>query len=319
MKSRIFLAAVMLVIPFAGFSQVDDMYFVPKKKTAEQKAKQTTVVVEYADNKEIPDRYPDEHVDNHRDVDEYNRRFNYHRSESISNNADSVISEEVIPYEEDYVYSKRLLRFNTPTIGVAVSSPLYWDLCYGPNSIYWDVYDYGYYAYAYPSVWNNWYWGPHYSYSWGYWGHPWYGGWYDPWYRPHWHGPHWGYPGPGHGTPSRPVVRPSTRYRESSTLARGNSTINNRSGRTTTRPAARSGNTNRNTVSNNRNTTTRRSTQPRNTVAPQRSTSPSRNSGYNPSSAPRRSSSPSFSSPSRSGGGGFSPSRSGGSTRGGRR
>ncbi|MCD8318780.1 MAG: hypothetical protein LUC45_08105, partial [Paraprevotella sp.] len=254
-----------------------------------------------------------------RDVDEYNRRSQWTDGitdeDSIGNAANDSTDAESSDENGDYSYTKRILRFNAPTIGLLVSSPLYWDLCYGPNSIYWDVYDDGVYAYAYPSTWNSLYWGPYFSYGWG-WGGPWYGGWYSPWYYgSYWHHPHWGYPGPI--GPSRPVRRPSLLYRENSTLARG--TNSRQYGRTTLgrRISDRL----------NSNTTQRRSWNDR-TYTPQSSSTnnrqpmvrsnsmPSRSSSYTPSTS-RGTFSPSFSMPSRSGG--FSPSRGGGMPRGGRR
>ena len=224
MKNRILFSLVVAVIPFFSFAQIDDMFFVPQKETKEQKEQQTRSQPSmHAISESVATTASNEHVQNNaRDVDEYNRQYRWENDSTAANeeetaNEENARADSIQGLEEDYQYTKRILRFNTPTIGVAVSSPLYWDLRYGPNSIYWDVYDDGFYAYAYPS---SWYWGPTFSYSWGWglynpfwgWGGPWYAGWYDPWYwGPHWHHPHWGHP--GHGWyPSRPVTRPSVRY-----------------------------------------------------------------------------------------------------------
>ena len=324
------LAAAMAIASFSGYAQVDDMYFVPKK---EEPKKASTVVVTYETQHDEPEAGGDVWAAGEepvyatgevRDVDEYNRRGIWAdgtEEDSLeSGDSTDVASRAALDPGDDYECSKRILRFCTPTIGVAVSSPLYWDLCYGPNAIYWDVYDDGVYAYAFPSSWSTFYWGyswgwPYYSY-WG-WGGPWYAGWYDPWYwRPYWHYPHWGHPGPGH--PGRPMTRPSLTHREHSTLARGSA---RRGGTTYSRTR---------TARNNSGTTWRRSSSGNTTFRPTRSATttrqPARNSRstYRPSSLPstrsgssftpsssRSSFSPSFSSPSR-GGGGFSPSRSGG-------
>ena len=303
MKNRILFSLVVAVIPFFSFAQIDDMYFVPQKETKEQKEQQTRSQPSmHAISESVATTASNEHVQNNaRDVDEYNRRYRWENDSTAANeeetaNEENARADSIQGLEEDYQYTKRILRFNTPTIGVAVSSPLYWDLRYGPNSIYWDVYDDGFYAYAYPS---SWYWGPH------------------------WHHPHWGHP--GHGWyPSRPVTRPSVRYRENSTLARGTSRTNVRNSSSARRAIRNTGNTNRQTISENSarftpnrsSTTTRQSPRTRTTSTPQRNTQPSRSSNFTPSTT-RSTFRPSVSSPSRSGGG-FSPSRGGGA-RGGRR
>ena len=325
MKYKMLLATAMAIASFSGYAQVDDMYFVPQK---EEPKKASTVVVTYEaqhDGSEAGNdvwtagEEPVYATGEVRDVDEYNRRGVW-ADDSLAVE-DSTEMAGLPDSGDDYECSKRILRFCTPTIGVAVSSPLYWDLCYGPNAIYWDVYDDGVYAYAFPSSWSTFYWGyswgwPYYSY-WG-WGGPWYAGWYDPWYwRPYWHYPHWGHPGPVH--PGRPLARPSLTHREHSTLARGSARRGgttysrtrtarnnngatwrrNSSGNTTFRPT-RSGTTTRQPARNNRST-----------YRPSSSSSTrSSGSSFTPSSS-GSSFSPSFSSPSR-GGGGFSPSRSGG-------
>ena len=147
------------------------MYFVPQKETKEQKEQQTRSQPSmHAISESVATTASNEHVQNNaRDVDEYNRRYRWENDSTAANeeetaNEENARADSIQGLEEDYQYTKRILRFNTPTIGVAVSSPLYWDLRYGPNSIYWDVYDDGFYAYAYPS---SWYWGPTFSYSWG--------------------------------------------------------------------------------------------------------------------------------------------------------
>lgn len=346
MKSRILFSLVLAAIPFFGFAQMDDdMYFVPKKTTKEQPKKNAVTSADKPSDTPVssgisyvPATTADYSGGTTRDIDEYNRRDRWTEDVETEAEDDSMTAAEPIQDpEEAYQYSKRILRFNTPTIGVAVSSPLYWDLRYGPNSIYWDVYDDGFYAYAYPTTWNSLYWGPSFSVSWGwggynpYWGwgrpwyDPWYAGWHNPWYHgPHWHHPHWNNPHwghPGHGAPSRPSVR----YRENSTLARGNS-----------RPSTtRIGSTTGNRVSDKTNNTVRRGTP--NTSGRRPSTTsrqPSRNESATPQTRPQRQPSrgtsmtpstsrsnsfrPSISTPGRSTGGGM-PSRSGGGVSRGRR
>ena len=38
--------------------------------------------------------------------------------------------------EDDYEYAERIIRFRNPRFAISISSPLYWDVVYGPNS--WD-------------------------------------------------------------------------------------------------------------------------------------------------------------------------------------
>ena len=342
MKAKILFMTLMAGMPLAGFAQVDDMYFVPQK---EEPKKTSTVVVTYEDthhptaaDEHVPETVEEAHyaTGEVRDVDEYNRRGRWTGEDGLPDDSLAYADSTEVEAEgegsgDEYACSKRILRFCAPTVGVAVSSPLYWDLCYGPNSIYWDVYDDGIYAYAFPSSWSTFYWGPYFSWSWGWgwpyyhwgWGGPWYAGWYDPWYwRPHGHyPPHWGHPGPVR--PGRPVARPGLTHRQPSSLARGSARRNGTAYRPTRSGGTsyRRGNAGTSSFRPNRSTstTTRRpSRSTRSTYTPSRSSqSFNRGSSFTPSS---RSSSfrPSVSSPSR-GGGGFSPSRGGGGARGGRR
>ncbi len=347
MRNKIWISFLAVMMPLLGYSQVDDMYFVPKKETKkDKKQSDKPFFVERAEAEEKQQRQyvPEEYSQaTERDVDEYNRRYRNDGLHMIEDESDGAgedstyLERDVDEASEDYRYSKRILRFNTPTIGVAVSSPLYWDLRYGPNSIYWDVYDDGFYAYAYPSVWNSWYWGPSYSFSWGWgvrnpywgWGGPWYAGWYDPWYyRPYWHHHHhWG--APGHNHPTRPVTRPSTSYRENSSLARGNSRRSNRTteaGRASGRNVGRTPRSSSTTVREPRRTTqipntsadrpSRNPVTPRTGAVQPRNSQPSqRSTNYSPSTS-RGSYTPLFGSPGRSGGGSVAPSRGSATPRG---
>ena len=322
----------MAFVSLAGFAQVDDMYFIPQK---EEPKKTSTVVVTYESPQpavaETEAHVQDEPVyatGEVRDVDEYNRRGVW-AGDTLTADGDSTdAAARSVEPGDDYECSKRILRFCAPTIGVAVSSPLYWDLCYGPNAIYWDVYDDGVFAYAFPSSWSTFYWGPYVSWGWGPyysywgWGGPWYAGWYDPWYwRPHWHyPPHVGHPGPGH--PGRPVARPSLTHREHSTLARGSARRGSTtSSRTRTARNGRSALTRRNSSGNSlfrpsRSAATRQPAQTSRPAYTPSTTRSSSRSSFSPSSSSRSTFRPSVGMPGR--GGGFSPSRGGGA-RGGRR
>lgn len=327
-KLRWIIALCMTMMVMSVWAQYDDMYFTPKKKAKKETVKEQTIGESYSeDHAEVV------YSDNQRNVDEYNRRYT-----SDVEAYDSTEVDNEVPAEE-YEYSKRILRFSTPSVGIPVSSPLYWDLCYGPASIYWDVYDDGVYAYVSPSTWNNWYYGWGWSSFYPYWGwrDPWHYGWYDPWYcgygyyNPYYYpyyGHHHHYPhyAPSHrpGGGGKPAYRPSTQYRERSSLARGDRNTNNRSNRTTvtsrdnTQRRTSSTATRNNSTSSNRNSTPVRSSSGRSSSTPTRSSSYSSGSNYNSGSSRSTYSSPSYSSPSRSGG--FSPSRGGGGgSRGGRR
>lgn len=172
----------MAVIPLLGYAQVDDMYFVPKKEAKPVQQQKVTVPqkqVQEAENILICPETSIPAGECTRDVDEYNRRYRFDESlpgdSAVVMAADEEEGEWVNGFkgsDADYAYTKRILRFYTPTVGIPVSSPLYWDLCYGPNSIYWNVYDDGIYAYAFPSSWNSLYYSPYFTYSWGW--HPYY-------------------------------------------------------------------------------------------------------------------------------------------------
>lgn len=288
MKSRICMLVVLwLGLMPLSMSAQDDMYFIPKKKTQSE----TTVKKQ---NQEETDRsgkeavtetifvkkapvytftYVDEVPGDERDVDEYNRRY---RFEDIADDSlytadeDTSLSEDDGEWvggfdgsDEDYEYTKRILVFQSPTVGVPVSSPLYWDLCYGPNSIYWNVYDDGFYAYIFPTAWNPYYYSPwrtgfwwdfHFGYP--YWG--WGGGFYWGWHHPFYH--HWPYYA---GTYYRPhpsyrVNRPSlgrsgvVRRTVSGRPVQGTSVRGTGTSRTGVARGARVGGTNQGSQSTNR-------------------------------------------------------------------
>lgn len=330
MKKNVFYSILIASIPLCGYAQYDDMYFVPKKEKKPRAQQVQSVSSEPAGERTVDYSFnlPSDEVTmgNTRDVDEYNRRpvpYTIGTPDTVAVAEDgSAYAEPEETEPSDYQYSRRILRFYTPTVGIAVSSPLYWDLRYGPNSIYWDVYDDGFYAYAYPSVWNSWYYSPYYSWGWPYYHHWGWDGYYHPWWGGGcgWHHPWWG--GPGHGGPGwqgRPVNRPSTMYRENSALARGGSrSTYGRAGLGTGRGAAgRSAVTSQLSGSGRqigRRTNATTSTQ----TVPRRANNTSRGRSAVPQTTTRSSSGTSSWSGSRSGGGspmrssGFSSGRSGG-------
>lgn len=242
-------------------AQHDDLYFVPKKKKAVTEIKADEQSSASSDEKILPVSTSGNGLQI--DADTYNRRGSYLTNDgttvaefAMNDNGFTIVTEEgdttFIPSDtlnltrvgddpgwingfdgsdSDYEYAMRIIRFRNPRYAIPVSSPLYWDVVYG-NTLWpsweWNIYDDGFYAYAFPTE-SNWlYWDylmgyPYGWHSWGsYWGyhnwhyaHHWghhYGyhyGWYDPWYHGHYgwhHGPHHGhhpgfYPGIGGGKP----------------------------------------------------------------------------------------------------------------------
>lgn len=195
----------------------DDMYFTPSKKKAAATRVQTSGYAgtrqSYFGNSNVT-TVESEPVDNStvdygsskRSDDEYNRRYvNGGGSSSYENNNDKkgkYDTEDITDVDNnelDYRYSRRILRFHSPNVVVAVSSPYYWDLVYDCG-----VYDYLYDYYYYDPFYYGWAWncGWGYGWSWGYTWRPW-----NTWYGPIWGwshprawvtwgiGPGWGYRG----------------------------------------------------------------------------------------------------------------------------
>ena len=170
----------------------DDLYFVPKKKAAQEKVSPQPRFESSVEEDDSPAYY----VGSDRSVDEYNRRGGFRSSfqtvgvDSLGNDViefhvgtgeypdslsvDSTFvfdsysygqDEAAVPYvdgyadDDDYVYTRQMSR---------------WDGFYDP----WFYSSY------------------HYNPWWGYGYYPWYTGWYDPWYYG-WYDPWyygWGYP-----------------------------------------------------------------------------------------------------------------------------
>lgn len=292
-RDRLFgIMLVWLMFPLIGLAQQDDMYFVPKKEKKEVKTKTQTVVQKTPEQlKDSVERrssgysfsyeQPYSAASDERDVDEYNRRYRLvDAAQQSEEQADysAAIGEDSLDErgwvngfegsDEDYACARRILLFCSPTVGIPVSSPLYWDLCYGPSSIYWNVYNDGFYAYAFPSYWNSWYCAPWdagfwwtFRYSspyWGFgfgWGYPYYGWGYPYWhYPPHYHHSYaWNmHPTTRVGRPAvgRPVSgRPSAGVSTRGARVNRSYTTSGRGARTTTRST---------TVVPNRSTTTTR-------------------------------------------------------------
>lgn len=347
MKSRICMLVVLwLGLMPLSMSAQDDMYFIPKKKTQSEttekkQVQEKTVCPEEEQSatgtilvKKTPVytfTYVDEvpSTENERDVDEYNRRYRYDNTEIDSSYSES--EEDTLlgddgewvggfdGSDEDYEYTKRLLVFQAPTVGVPVSSPLYWDLCYGPNSIYWNVYDDGFYAYLFPTAWNPYYYSPwrtgfwwDFYYGYPYWG--WGGGFYWGWHRPFYPYHHWPYYSRNYYRPhpSFRVNRPSlgrtgvTRRTVSGRPVQGTGVRGTGTARTGVSRGARTGGTGRVTQSTERGSRV---------VIPRRSTERTVERSNSSNSRPviERSTPTRIGSGSRIGGGGFGGGSRGGS------
>ncbi len=280
--NKFLLTSLLLLMIVPAAQAQDDVYFVPsKKQKAERKARlEAKSAAVYPEDVFVADDWADGRGYGGWDVDEYNRQGDYYAE------GDTAYYEDYVE-QEDESYTDRIVRFHSPSVGIYVSSPYYWDYHY--DNFWWG----GYYNYYRPYYWNYG-WGPAY----GYWG----------WHAPH-HYPGWGWTYPGHRpTPPPPAgggYRPGTgtngqQYRpgrgpsrNSSTggVYRGTPSRNNSSGvsrpSSGTRPSTRP----------SQGTTTQR--QPSNSTSrPSSSYTPSRSFGNSPS----RSSGATISSPSRSSG-----------------
>lgn len=209
MKKFVFVSLLMTCLPFLATAQTnDDLYFIPKKKTEKKVTSGTPAKVVIETDKTPTTVYtaPGSTVvvkdvsGEVRDVDEYNRRYTS-RDNTFSMENDTLYIEEK-PYNErgewvngfegsqsDYEYAMRIVRFRNPRYAIPVSSPLYWEVVYALPSWEWNVYDDGFYAYAFPTYTNRLWWDWRFNYSWG-WRSSWY---YDSWYGPGYYwGGHWG-------------------------------------------------------------------------------------------------------------------------------
>ena len=194
---------ILLLAPVALLAQINDIYFVPTKKSAKSvEQTQTTEedVVQNVEENSSSSYFMDE--------DEYNRRYTsslnrvsadeeYEYEESpteYSNDSESVTRSYTISDNEDYKYSTRLVRFHSPG-STLLRSPWYWDVVYSGGINNWTIYDDGIYWDIYTDDWY--YYSP--SWSWGYYS-PYYRGWYNSWgyWNNHWYygynhcwGHHW--------------------------------------------------------------------------------------------------------------------------------
>ena len=306
MKKLLLISLFAGVLPLSMTAQVDDLYFIPKKKSVEN------VTDHYGMPKDVY------YSGSNRSVDEYNRRIISHYepigADSIMNDTISFIAEKgVYPdsiASEDFAYTKKMSRFE--------------DYDVTDNAAFWAGYQAGRYDWGWHSPWYysrfGWYdyWHDPWYYSWydpyyswyGGWYRGWYGSWYSPWYYS-WYGYPWysssyyNWVGTGGRYHYTPTIGGGTIRRDGMTYGSRNSSI--------ARNSSRMNELRRRTVSGN-------SRYDGSSRVSSRTNSGSYNSsrGNNSSFSGSRSSSSSFSgSRSSSGGGGGSFSGGGGSRGGG--
>ena len=196
MKKLLLISMFAGMLPLSMVAQVDDLYFVPKKKSAEK----------VTDNYGMPtDVY---YSGSDRSIDEYNRRgrstVEVLGNDTTANDiivfspekgvypSDSLANDSVS--DEDFKLTKRMSRFE--------------DYRLSDNDAFWAGYAAGRYDWAWHSPWyytrygwydpwyySRWRWHDPWYYGWydpwyAYWHDPWYYGWYDPWYYGYgWYGP----------------------------------------------------------------------------------------------------------------------------------
>ena len=190
---KIFLFSVLMgALPLSMTAQDDDLYFVPKKKSAEK----TT------DAYGMPkDTY---YSGSTRSVDKYNRRSHY---EVIGNDSTSDIirfdavkgvypdslQRDSLQGGEDYALTKKMQRFDGYDI---TANEAFWagyragreDSPWGWHSP-WYYGRYGWYGGWYdPWYYDRWRWADPWYWDYAYWPRPWYGGWYGGWYYGGWYG-----------------------------------------------------------------------------------------------------------------------------------
>ena len=154
-------------MPLAMMAQDDDLYFVPKKKSAEK----------VQDNYGMPKNTY--YCGSDRSIDDYNRRlhstYQVIDGDSTKNDIIDFSSEKGIYPDslgEDYKLTKQMARFD--------------DYDLSDNVAFWTGYNLGRNDWGWHSTWYysrfDWY-DPWYYSTWRYgWRYAWYDPWYDPWY-----------------------------------------------------------------------------------------------------------------------------------------
>ena len=182
MKKLLLISVLFGLMPLSMAAQVDDLYFVPKKKSA------TKVTDNYGLPREVYYSGSD------RSVDEYNRRVSHYdliaKDSTLNDSIHFSAEKGVYPdstLNEDFEITRKMSRFD--------------DYRIADNEAFWAGYEAGRYDWGWHSPWYytrfgwydpwyyHWYWNDPWYYS-GYYG--WYGGWYGFGYYPFyssWYGP----------------------------------------------------------------------------------------------------------------------------------
>ncbi len=196
MKRYLFFIAFSFLA--ASIFAQDEVYYIPSKEVRQIKTTDGAVV-----SRATPVATKAMHYQETRDVDDYNRRTTV-SYDSTYDYADTLTTVESTFDDTEVAYccTKKVMRFHSPSVGVIVTSPYYWEVCYGDV---WDVYydtwawtcpSFVWWSYAYdPWHYNRWYYRTCWDFTWG---------WYDPWYS---HA-YWGWSRPIYWGWSRPVFNP---------------------------------------------------------------------------------------------------------------
>ena len=191
MKKLILISLLIGALPLSMVAQDDDLYFVPKKKSAAEK-----VTSNYGQPRETY------YSGSNRSVDDYNRRkSSYEPLDSASSDIIDFSGElGVYPDSlEDFKLTKKMERFDDYSLSdneaywagyqQARSDMLWHSPWYYRTYGWYNWYDPWYYTSWRIGLYDPWYYGPA---GWYYGG--WYGGWWDPWYDSLYYGYYWGYP-----------------------------------------------------------------------------------------------------------------------------
>lgn len=198
MKHLYLILSLAIILPAVVQAQ-DDVYYIPSKEVRQVKTESGRTV-----NMRTPVQEKALNYQETRDVDDYNRR-GYAASDTTAYYDDVKTVESTFDDEDDdvvYPCTKLVMRFYGPRPGIIISSPYYWDICYGDV---WDVYydswawscpSFVWWSYAYdPWHYNRWYYRTCWDFHWG---------WYDPW----WSRSYWGWGRPIYWGWNRPVFNP---------------------------------------------------------------------------------------------------------------
>lgn len=215
MKRNIVIRPLLLAVAMVCMKPMlmqaqDDVYYIPSKEIRQIRNSDGELVTPTAPLAQKAECYKET-----RDVDDYNRRNSAVADSLVTNQPELVESTfDQTDDEAVYPYTKMVMRFHSPRPGIIISSPYYWDICYGDV---WDVYydswawscpSYSWWTYAYdPWHYNRWHFRTCWDFTWG---------WYDPWYS---HA-YWGWSRPIYWGRNRPMYsyhrygRPSWGYRD---------------------------------------------------------------------------------------------------------